>query len=102
MTPLWLFIGYLFLAIGELSVAPIGISLVIRLAPKRLLGVLMGVWFGAIGIGNLSAGIVGRYWPVWPHHQFFLLLAILSGLAGLLLLSQRQRLNRVLGNGGHR
>lgn len=96
VSPWWLLTTYVVISVGELCVAPIGFSLVSKLAPKRLLGVLMGAWFAAIALGNLGAGLVGRYWSAWPHHLFFIMLAATSGIAVVLLISQQQRLARVL------
>ncbi len=97
VSPWWLLTSYFAMSVGELCVAPIGFSLVTKLAPKRLLGVLMGAWFAAIAIGNLGAGLIGRYWSVWPHHWFFFALATTSGFAALLLMLQQNRLRKVLG-----
>jgi POT family proton-dependent oligopeptide transporter len=97
VSPWWLLSSYFVISVGELCVAPIGFSLVTKLAPKRLLGVLMGAWFAAIALGNLGAGLIGRYWSVWPHHWFFFALATTSGFAALLLMLQQSRLRRVLG-----
>jgi POT family proton-dependent oligopeptide transporter len=97
VSPLWLLTSYFVISVGELCVAPIGFSLVTKLAPKRLLGVLMGAWFAAIALGNLGAGLIGRYWSVWPHHWFFFALATTSGFAALLLMIQQNRLRKVLG-----
>ena len=96
VSPWWLLTTYFVLSVGELCVAPIGFSLVAKLAPRRLLGVLMGAWFAAIALGNLGAGLIGRYWTAWPHHRFFIVLAATSGIAALLLMSQQRRLGRVL------
>jgi POT family proton-dependent oligopeptide transporter len=97
VSPWWLLSSYFVISVGELCVAPIGFSLVTKLAPKRLLGVLMGAWFAAIALGNLGAGLIGRYWSEWPHHWFFFALATTSGFAALLLMLQQNRLRRVLG-----
>ena len=97
VSPWWLLSSYFVMSCAELCVAPIGFSLVTKLAPKRLLGVLMGAWFAAIALGNLGAGLIGRYWSVWPHHWFFFALATTSGLAAFLLMVQQSRLRRVLG-----
>ena len=55
--PTWLIFTYLFHTTGELCVSPIGLSAVTKLAPKRLVGQLMGVWFMATAFGNLIAGL---------------------------------------------
>jgi POT family proton-dependent oligopeptide transporter len=51
VSPWWLLTSYFVMSVAELCVAPIGFSLVTKLAPKRLLGVLMGAWFAAIASG---------------------------------------------------
>ncbi len=97
VSPWWLLASYFVISCAELCVAPIGFSLVTKLAPKRLLGVLMGAWFAAIALGNLGAGLIGRYWSVWSHQVFFVVLAATSALAALLLMMYQGRLRTVLG-----
>ena len=55
--PTWLIVTYLFHVWGELLVSPVGLSAVTKLAPPRLVGQMMGVWFLAISLGNLLAGL---------------------------------------------
>lgn len=57
--PTWLVATYVFNTFGEICLYPIGLSAVSTLAPKRLLGQMMGVWFMSLALGNLSAGIFG-------------------------------------------
>lgn len=97
ISPLWLIGSYLLISIAELCVSPVGFSLVSTLSPPRRVGLIMGVWFAAIALGNLSAGLIGRYWTQWSHHTFFMVLSVLSTLALPLLLSQRRRLRSILG-----
>ena len=54
-----------------------GLSLVSKVAPVRLRGVLMGGWFAATAIGNKLTQI-GVYWNVWKHSTFF---AVLGSMA---------------------
>ncbi|HEX7981445.1 MAG TPA: oligopeptide:H+ symporter, partial [Gemmatimonadaceae bacterium] len=56
---LWLIASYFLQGIGELSLSPVGMSSMTRLAPKRFAGLTMGAWFASISLGNLIAGIVG-------------------------------------------
>ncbi len=56
--PTWLIFTYFFHTAGELSFSPIGMSAVTKLAPKKLVGQMMGVWFMSIALGNLIAGLV--------------------------------------------
>jgi POT family proton-dependent oligopeptide transporter len=58
---LWLIMSYLLQTIGELSLSPVGLSSMTKLAPRRFVGQMMGVWFMADALGNLIAGIVGGH-----------------------------------------
>ncbi|MET3131428.1 POT family proton-dependent oligopeptide transporter [Oxalobacteraceae bacterium GrIS 1.11] len=56
--PFWtLFVVYMIQSIGELCLSPIGLSMVTKLAPTRLVGLGMGGWFLSTGIGNNLSGI---------------------------------------------
>ena len=57
----WLSISYLLQTVGELSLSPVGLSSMTKLAPRRFVGQMMGVWFTAAALGNLIAGIVGGH-----------------------------------------
>ncbi|MCC7184937.1 MAG: peptide MFS transporter [Acidobacteria bacterium] len=58
---MWLTVSYLFQTLGELSLSPVGLSSMTKLAPKKFAGQMMGVWFMAAALGNLVAGIVGGH-----------------------------------------
>jgi POT family proton-dependent oligopeptide transporter len=56
--PFWtLFMVYIIQALGELCLSPIGLSMVTKLAPRRLVGFAMGGWFLSIATGNNLSGI---------------------------------------------
>jgi POT family proton-dependent oligopeptide transporter len=58
MIPFWtLFMVYVIQSVGELCLSPIGLSMVTKLAPLRLVGLGMGGWFLSTGIGNNLSGI---------------------------------------------
>ncbi len=57
--PLWLVAVYFFQTLGELCLSPVGLSTVTKLSPARMVGLMMGVWFLALSIGNFAAGIMG-------------------------------------------
>jgi len=60
MTPLTMFcFAYFVLTVGELCLSPIGLSMVTKLSPKRLFGVMMGTWFLASAYGQYGAGLIG-------------------------------------------
>ncbi|HZU39260.1 MAG TPA: peptide MFS transporter [Gemmataceae bacterium] len=73
----WLIGAYFIATVGELCLSPMGLSLVSKVAPPHLRGLMMGGWFGATAIGN-SLTAIGVYWRVWWHSSFF---AILGGMA---------------------
>jgi POT family proton-dependent oligopeptide transporter len=56
---LWLTVSYILQTIGELSLSPVGLSSMTKLAPAKFGGQMMGIWFLAASLGNLIAGIVG-------------------------------------------
>jgi POT family proton-dependent oligopeptide transporter len=53
---IWLIMAYLLHTMGELCLSPVGLSYVNKLSPKRLLGVMFGIWFFASALGNKLAG----------------------------------------------
>ncbi|HEX5720767.1 MAG TPA: peptide MFS transporter [Thermoanaerobaculia bacterium] len=77
VSPWWLISAYGVLTLGELMLSPMGLSLVSKVAPIRLRGLMMGGWFLATAIGNKLTG-VGVYWDDMLHSQFF---AMLGGLS---------------------
>lgn len=52
-------LAYLIITFGELCLSPIGLSLMTKLAPKKLWGMMMGLWFLASAYGQYVAGILG-------------------------------------------
>jgi POT family proton-dependent oligopeptide transporter len=58
---MWLSVSYLLQTFGELALSPVGLSSMTKLAPRKFVGQMMGVWFMAAALGNLIAGIVGGH-----------------------------------------
>jgi POT family proton-dependent oligopeptide transporter len=56
--PTWLIATYLLHTLGELCLSPVGLSYTTKLAPKRLVGQMMGMWFLSLSLGNLAAGLI--------------------------------------------
>jgi hypothetical protein len=79
---MWLLGYYLVITLGELCLSPMGLSLVTKLAPKRLVGLMMGGWFLATAIGNKMSGFISG---LVPSTQIFVILAIaILGVAAFL------------------
>jgi len=58
--PLWPFVwGYCFIIMGELCISPIGLSMVTKLAPAKMVALMMGIWFFATATGEFLAGKIG-------------------------------------------
>jgi proton-dependent oligopeptide transporter, POT family len=56
--PYWLVVTYLLHTFGELCLSPVGLSYYTKLSPKRFVGQMMGMWFLALSLGNLAAGLI--------------------------------------------
>lgn len=88
VSPMWLVVVYTLLTIGELMLSPIGLSMVTKLSPGKIVSVMMGVWMASFALGNYLAaaleGILQKY--NLELYSFITLLMIGSGL-GLLALS---------------
>ncbi|MEW6198798.1 MAG: peptide MFS transporter [Planctomycetota bacterium] len=83
---LWLVLAYFVITTGELCLSPIGLSMVTKLAPARLVGMFMGVWFLSSAIANvLTGGTVGPMTQRYGFAQVFLCIAGLTGAAAVLL-----------------
>jgi POT family proton-dependent oligopeptide transporter len=60
----WLLLGYLLHTTGELCLSPVGLSMVTRLSPARLVSTVMGVWFLATAFSQLLAAIIAQFTSV--------------------------------------
>jgi POT family proton-dependent oligopeptide transporter len=79
--PLWLFSSYVLFTIGELCISPIGLSMVTKVSPPRMVGLMVGVWFGSFGIASYLAGrmehlLAGTGWPLY---QFLVVTSVGAG-----------------------
>jgi POT family proton-dependent oligopeptide transporter len=63
----WLLIGYLLMTTGELCLSPVGLSLVTKLSPQRIVSTMMGAWFLATAFSNLVAAIIATLTSAGGH-----------------------------------
>ena len=82
---LWLVIFTLLATIGELYLSPVGLSLVTKLAPVRIVSMMMGVWLLSSFFGNYAAGFLGSYWEVVAKGWFFFAMAVIAFMAGIII-----------------
>lgn len=87
--PYWLIGVYTLLTVGELCLSPVGMSAMTRLAPLRLVGLVMGIWFLALAMGNYMAGATAGFFDSTSRTTVINLFASvgLTMLASALLLT---------------
>jgi len=85
-SPWWLTATYFLHTIGELVLSPVGLSAMTVLAPARIGGLMMGVWFLATSVGNFIGGRVSGLYESLPLPSLFGAVAGFSIVAGLLLM----------------
>jgi POT family proton-dependent oligopeptide transporter len=79
---LWLFAYFVVITVGELYLSPVGLSLVTKVAPARILSMMMGVWLATSFVGNFLAGFIGSFWSQTDKPVFFLIVAGIAAIAG--------------------
>lgn len=95
-----LILTYLLHTTGELSLSPVGLSTITKLAPKRLVGQMMGIWFMSISLGNLVAGLVAGQFDsenVAQMPDIFWTFVTVDVVAGLVLIAFYKQIRRLMG-----
>lgn len=82
----WLVLAYLFHTVGELSLSPVSLSFVTKLAPAKYASLMMGLYFATTGLGNKVAGLLGESASKFGEFTVFTGIAIFCILFGLLIL----------------
>jgi POT family proton-dependent oligopeptide transporter len=107
---MWLLSLYLLHTIGELCLSPIGLAMVVKLAPAKFASLLMGVWFLSTAAANKFAGTLSALYPdpALPSHpsfvgfeitglyEFFMIFVVLSGIASLILFGLTKTLQKMM------
>lgn len=93
----WLVLCTFIYTLGELYLSPIGLSLVSKVSPPRLTGMLMGMWFLSSFFGNYLSGYIGGFYGVMPRESFFMLLAALAMTTGLAIFALKPFLKKAVG-----
>jgi len=93
---MWL-VGMTFIiTIGELYLSPIGLSFVTKVAPAKIVSMMMGVWFLANFFGNYMSGYLGTFWEKMPRESYFMLLTVLGVVAGGAIFVLARPINKVV------
>ncbi|MFI3278664.1 MAG: peptide MFS transporter, partial [Rikenellaceae bacterium] len=104
---MWLVSLYLIHTLGELSLSPIGLSMVNKLSPARFASLLMGVWMLSLSAANKFSGYLSGFYPdggekyflgvaIESLTDFFMLFVVMSGVAAVILFILSRTLNRVM------
>jgi POT family proton-dependent oligopeptide transporter len=97
VSPLWLTGVYLLHTFGELCLSPVGLSAMTKLAPVRIAGLMMGVWFLAASVGNFMAGRVSGFYQSMPLPTLFMTVGLVGAIAGMTLLPLTRSIKRMMG-----
>ena len=95
VSPFWLILAYAIVTLGELMLSPMGLSLVSKVAPISMRGMLMGGWFVATAIGNKLTQI-GVFWDIWLQSSFFLTLACMALVMAVVLFAILKPLKKAM------
>ena len=105
---MWLTGLYFIHTMGELSLAPIGLSMVYKLSPARFSSLLMGVWYLSTSAANKLAGLLSSYYPeegveksflgyqVENLFDFFMVFVFMSGAAAVILFLLSSKLKKMM------
>lgn len=95
----WLVISTFVLSISEIHLSPIGLSLVTKLSPPRIVSTIMGVWFLSWAGGQLLCGYIGSFYEKMPKDRFFGMIALLCIATGVVMWMLLKPLKRAIGHG---
>jgi POT family proton-dependent oligopeptide transporter len=95
VSPAWIITFYAIVGLAEITLSPMALSLVSKVAPRKVRSLMMGCWFVATGIGGKLTQI-GVYWTEWKHSTFFAVLGTMSLATGLLFLLVLKPLRRAM------
>jgi POT family proton-dependent oligopeptide transporter len=98
--PLWLIALFFLQTVGELLLSPVGLSTMTKLAPPRLVGLVMGIWFLAAALGNKLAGVLAGEFKSDNSAElatFFWHQALWVGAAALVLLALVPWIKKLMG-----
>ena len=85
VAPWWLIGTYFLQTLGELCLSPVGLSAMTKLAPARVAGFIMGMWFLSTSIGNWLAGKAASMYSSMPLPTLFGTVAAFSIVAAIVL-----------------
>jgi POT family proton-dependent oligopeptide transporter len=100
VSPLWLVLSYFLQTMGELCLSPVGLSAMSTLAPARIAGLVMGVWFLALSVGNYLAGMASSFYETLPLPTLFTIVSATALLTALVLALLVKPIRRMMSRTG--
>ena len=88
----------LILTVGELYLSPIGLSLVTKVSPARIVSMMMGMWLASSFFGNYLSGVIGTLYDDMSKQSFFLVLCAIGVVTGLLMWAFNKPLKSAMGH----
>jgi len=96
VSPWWLVASYFISELGELCLSPVGLSAVTRLAPIRIVGLMMGVWFLSNAFGNKVAGWAAGFFSEVPLQTLFAEVAVVLLIAAIVMFMLVRPIRRMM------
>ena len=93
----WLFMVYLIHTLAELCLSPVGLSSMTKLAPARIVSLVMGVWFLGASVGNFLGGQAAAFYESMPLATLLGAVAVLPIIAGVVMYLFRKPLTQMMG-----
>jgi POT family proton-dependent oligopeptide transporter len=97
VSPWWLIWAYFLSELGELCLSPVGLSVVTKLSPARILGLMMGVWFLSNAVGNKLAGWTAGFFSTMPLPTLFGTVAVVMLVSSLSLFLMVRPIRKLMG-----
>lgn len=82
-----LLLAYFFHTTGELCLSPVGLSMVTKMAPTRLAGLLMGMWFLSAAFAHVIGGKLAGYSADWGYSKLYMVIFLTAIACAILLLA---------------
>jgi POT family proton-dependent oligopeptide transporter len=97
VSPMWLTATYFVHTIAELCLSPVGLSSMTKLAPARIVGLMMGVWFLATSVGNYIGGQLSGLYESLPLTALFGRVGLFAVIAGVVMLAFAPKFTKLMG-----
>jgi POT family proton-dependent oligopeptide transporter len=96
----WPIFCTMLLTMGELYLSPVGLSLVTKVSPVRIVSLMMGMWFLSSFFGNFLSGWIGQFYTTMSKDMFFLMLLAMGIAAGVAIWAFNKPLKSAMGTHG--